>query len=165
MSVERALGDEVAAARPRLRAEVDDPVGGAHHRLVVLDDEHGVAEVAQALERGDQAVVVRRVQADGRLVADVEHAHQRGADLRGQADALRLAAGEGAGAPVQRQVIDADVARGTSAATAISLRICVAIVISRSVSGVFGPRRRSVHSCASPTDMRASPARCCGRPR
>src|SRR3990172_5218821 len=60
------------------RAHVDQPVRRAHHRFVVLDDEHGVAEIAQPLERADQAVVVRRVETDRRLVADVEHAHQAG---------------------------------------------------------------------------------------
>ena len=54
-------------------------------------------------------VVVGRVQADARLVADVEHAHEAGADLRRQPDALRLAAGERAGRAVERQVVEADV--------------------------------------------------------
>ena len=53
-------------------------------------------------------VVVGRVQADGRLVADVEDAHEAGADLRRKADALRLAAGERRGAAVKRQVVEAD---------------------------------------------------------
>ena len=74
--------------------DVDDVVGGAHHLLVVLDDDHGVAEVAQTGEGLDQARVVGRVEADGRLVADVQHAHEAGADLGGEADALGLAAGE-----------------------------------------------------------------------
>ena len=39
--------------------------------LVVLDHEHRVAQVAQVLQRADQALVVALVQADGRLV---EHA-------------------------------------------------------------------------------------------
>ena len=73
-------------------ADVDDVVGRAHGLLVVLDDEHGVAEVAQAQQRVDEAPVVALVQADAGLVEDVEHADQRRADLRGQADALRLAA-------------------------------------------------------------------------
>ena len=47
----RPLGDDVAAVLARARPHVDEPVGGAHHLLVVLDDEHGVAEVAQPLER------------------------------------------------------------------------------------------------------------------
>ena len=73
---------------------VDEPVGAAHHLLVVLDDEHGVAEVAQPLERADQPVVVALVQADRRLVEDVEHADELRADLRREPQPLRLAAGE-----------------------------------------------------------------------
>ena len=60
----------LAGARP----EVDDVVGGADRALVVLDHDHGVAEVAQALERVDQLLVVALVQPDRRLVEDVEHA-------------------------------------------------------------------------------------------
>ena len=78
----------------RAGAEVHEVVGGAHHRLVVLDDEDGVAEIAQPLERLDEARVVDGVQADGRLVADVEHAHEAGAYLRREAYPLPLAAAE-----------------------------------------------------------------------
>jgi hypothetical protein len=77
--------------------------------LVVLDHDHGVAEVAQALQRAEQALVVALVQADRGFVEDVHHADQAGADLAGQADALRLAAGERVGAAVERQVVEADV--------------------------------------------------------
>ena len=90
-------------------AEVDEVVGGAHRLLVVLDHDHRVAEVAQPLERRDQLRVVALVQADRGLVEDVEHAHQRGADLRRQADPLRLPAGQRRGGPVHRQVADPDV--------------------------------------------------------
>ena len=48
------------------------------------------------------------MQPDARLVEHVEHAHQPGADLRRQADALRLAARERAGAAVEVQVVEAD---------------------------------------------------------
>ena len=44
-----------------------------------------------------------------RLVEDVEHADQPGADLGGQPDPLRLTAGERAGRAVQREVVQADV--------------------------------------------------------
>ena len=57
----------------------------------------------------EQAVVVARVQADARLVEDVEHADEPAADLAGQADALGLAAGERRGGAVERQVVQADV--------------------------------------------------------
>ena len=77
---------------------------------------HGVAEVAQPLERADQLVVVALVQADRRLVEDVEHADELRADLRREPQPLRLAAGErratrgrGSGSRRRRR-------RGTSAA-------------------------------------------------
>ena len=49
------------------------------------------------------------MQADARLVEDVQDADQAAADLPGQADALGLAAGEGRGGAVERQVVQADV--------------------------------------------------------
>ena len=81
----------------------------AHHLLVVLDDDHGVAEVAQPLERADQLVVVALVQADRRLVEDVEHADELRADLRREPQALRLAARQRRRGAVELQVADADV--------------------------------------------------------
>jgi hypothetical protein len=44
--------------------EVDEVVGGAHRVLVVLDDDDRVPHVAEPLERGDQLVIVARMQAD-----------------------------------------------------------------------------------------------------
>ena len=90
-------------------AQVDDVVRRPHDGLVVLDDNYGVAEISEPLQRLYEPVVVRRMQADGRLVADVEHAHQARADLRRQSDALRLAPAEGSCRPRQRQVVEADV--------------------------------------------------------
>ena len=91
------------------RAHVDDVVGGADGLLVVLDDQHAVPQVAQLDERVQQARVVALVQPDRRLVQDVEHPHQRAADLRRQPDALRFAARQRRGRAIQRQVVDADV--------------------------------------------------------
>ena len=45
------------------------------------------------------------VEADAGLVQDVEDAGEFGADLGGQADALGLSPGQGAGGPVQAEVI------------------------------------------------------------
>ena len=83
-----------AAVHAGARAHVDQVVGRADRVLVVLDHDHRVAEVAQALQRLQQPVVVALVQADRGLVEHVEHARQARADLRGQADALALAARE-----------------------------------------------------------------------
>ena len=92
---------------PRPRPEVHHVVGGANGLLVVLDHEHGVAEVAQALERVEEPPVVPLVKADRRLVEDVEHADQAGADLGGEPNALPLASRQRGRGPVQRQVLEA----------------------------------------------------------
>src|SRR5690606_12550853 len=71
--VGRAERDDLAAVHARAWAQVDDVVGRAHRLLVVLDDDERVTEVAQVVKRAKQALVVARVQADRRLVQDVEH--------------------------------------------------------------------------------------------
>ena len=105
----RAAVDDLAAVLAGARPDVDDPVGGADGVLVVLDDDQRVAQVAQPDQRLDQPAVVALVQPDRRLVQHVEHADQAGADLGGEPDPLRLAAGEGGRRPVERQVVQADV--------------------------------------------------------
>ena len=72
----RARGDQFAAVATGARTEVDDVVGAADRFFVVLDHEHGVAKIAQRFERLQQALIVAMMQADGRLVEDVEHAAQ-----------------------------------------------------------------------------------------
>jgi hypothetical protein len=75
----------------RAGPQVDDQVGPLHELVVVLDDDQRVALVAQREEGRDQPLVVARVQADARLVEDVEDAGEVGAELRGEADPLGLA--------------------------------------------------------------------------
>src|SRR5690606_14520313 len=62
-----------------------------------------------------QAVVVALVQADRGLVEDVQHAGEARADLRGEADALALAARQAAGIARERQVAEADIAQKAKA--------------------------------------------------
>ena len=105
----RALRDDLAAVLAGARPHVDDVVGRQDRVVVVLDDDHAVAEVAQVLERRQQPVVVALVQADRRLVEHVHDAGQARADLRGEPDALRLAAGQRLRRAVEREVVEADV--------------------------------------------------------
>ena len=93
----RAGCNHLASALACTRAHVHHEVGRTDGVLVVLHHHDRVAQVAQVTQRGDEAVVVSLVKADARLVEDVEHAHEAGADLRGQADALRLATRKGRG--------------------------------------------------------------------
>ncbi len=101
--------DQPAAVLPRRRPDVDDPVRRSDRLLVVLDHQQRVAEVAEPDQRRDQPCVVALVEADRRLVQDVEHAHQARSDLGRQPDALRLAAAQRPGRAVQGQVVEADV--------------------------------------------------------
>ena len=107
--LDRPRVHDVAAVLAGAGADVDDPVGRGDGVLVVLDDDQGVAEVAQPGQRGDQPPVVALVQADARLVEHVEHPDQAGADLGGEPDPLRLAAGQRAGGAVEGEVVEADV--------------------------------------------------------
>ncbi len=105
----RAFRDDATAVLAGARAHVNHMVGGMDGFLVVLDDDHRVAEVAQLGQRGEQARVVALVQADRGLVQHVHDAGEAGADLAGQADALRLAAGERFRRAVERKIVEADI--------------------------------------------------------
>ncbi len=68
----RPDGDELAARLAALRPEVDHPVGLLDHVEVVLDHDHRVAAVDETLQRLEQLLDVREVEAGRRLVEDVE---------------------------------------------------------------------------------------------
>ncbi len=50
-----AFGDDAAAGGAAFGAEVEDPVGGFDDVGVVLDDEDGVAEVGEAVQRAAES--------------------------------------------------------------------------------------------------------------
>ena len=99
------MGYQFAAVAACARAEIDDVVGAAYGFLVVLDYQHGVAEIAKFLQRFEQAAIVAVMQANGRLVEHIQHAAQLGTDLGRQANALALAAGERGRGAVKRKVV------------------------------------------------------------
>ena len=76
MPLHRAAVDDGAAVLAGAGADVDDPVALADRLLVVLDDDHRVAEVAQPGERVDEPAVVALVQPDRRLVEHVQRADE-----------------------------------------------------------------------------------------
>ena len=83
-----------AAVLAGTRPDIDDVIGDLHRVLVVLDDEHRVAEIAHPHERLDEALVVALMQADRGLVEHVQHPNQARTNLRREPDALGFAAGE-----------------------------------------------------------------------
>ncbi len=102
----RARRHHVAAVLPRPRPHVDDEVRGPDRFLVVLHHQHGVPQVAQLGESGQEPPVVALVQPDGRLVQDVEDPHQRRADLGGQPDPLAFPAGQRGRGPGEVEVVE-----------------------------------------------------------
>ena len=121
----RAGEHELAALLAAARSELHHVVGGADRVEIVLDDEHGVAAVAQPEQQPEQAVHVARVQPDRRLVEHVERVDELRAERVGEPDALRLAAGERARRAIQREVVEPDVAEERTRSRA-SLRMCAA---------------------------------------
>src|SRR5216683_2891804 len=105
----RALRDDVAAMDAGAGADIDDMIGQPNGVLVVLDHDHGIAEVAEPLQGFQQSRIVALVQADRGLVEHIEHAGQPGADLRRQPDALALAAGKRARGARQSEIVEADI--------------------------------------------------------
>src|SRR5262245_8404984 len=75
----------------------------------MLDDDDGVADIAQMDEGFEEARIVALMQADRRLVQHIEHASEARADLRGKPNALALAARERARDARQIEVVEADI--------------------------------------------------------
>ena len=105
----RAFGNHLSAVLAGAGTQVDDPIGGEDGLAVVLDHQHGIAQVAQTLQGVQQAGIIARVQTDGWLVQHIQHAHQARADLGRQADALRFAAGEAGRRALQGEVVQTDI--------------------------------------------------------
>ena len=106
--VRLAGGNQITAGVSRAGTEIDNVIGAANGVFVVLDDEHGVAEIAKLFEGVKEAVIVARVESNGRFIQNVQDATKARADLRGQADALRFATGESGGGTFQAEITEAD---------------------------------------------------------
>ena len=61
---------------------------------IVFDEDEGVAEVAEIFERAIEEFIVVGMEADGRLIEDVEAGGEARAELAGEADPLQFAAAE-----------------------------------------------------------------------
>ena len=64
---------QFTALASRARTEVDDAVRRLHHFRIMFDDDDGIAAIAQALQRRDEAFVVARMKSDSRLIEDIEN--------------------------------------------------------------------------------------------
>ncbi len=55
---------------------IDNMIRLDHHVFVVLNDDHGVTEIAKIFQRLDQLHVVAGVKTNARLVEDVKNTHE-----------------------------------------------------------------------------------------
>ncbi len=100
---------DVSALLARCRSHVHHPVGVPYDVHLVLDDEQRVARALQAIERAEQCLGVRGMQAGRRLIQHVHHAEEVRADLGAQAQSLKLTRRERRGAALQGDVAEAEV--------------------------------------------------------
>src|SRR5207248_8139043 len=106
---DRPFGDYLAAVFSRAGSKVDHVIGGAHRFLVVLDDDDGVAQIAELLERRQETRIVALMQPDRRLIENVQDADQPRADLRRETNALGLATRQRFGGASEREIVEPDV--------------------------------------------------------
>src|SRR5713226_10355881 len=85
--------------------EIDDAIRGLNGVGIVLDDEHGVSEIAEGLENVDEPLRVARMEADRRLVEHVERTHKMRTEGRGELNPLGFSAGERGSEPVESEIV------------------------------------------------------------
>lgn len=106
-----ALEHDLAAVAAAVWSQIDHPVGVCDDIEVVLDHDHRAgALVDQAVQHVEQARDIAGVQADRRLVQDIDHTLAM--QVSGQLDPLAFAAGQAAERLSQPEAIEADVDDG-----------------------------------------------------
>ena len=74
----RAREEQAAPFGSTFWSEVDEPIAGAKHVQIVLDDQHGVAPRNKSLEHADELPHVGGMQTGSRFVEDIERAARFG---------------------------------------------------------------------------------------
>ena len=99
--VDGAFEHHLATGGAGAGTEIDDVVGDRNRLRLVLDDQHGVALVAQLQQGAVHPRDVVRVKPDGRFVEHVGHIGERRPELADHLGALRLSARQRARPPVE----------------------------------------------------------------
>jgi hypothetical protein len=88
-----ARGKNLTAFFATLRTEIYEPVGSFNDIEIVLDDDDGVALVAESMQYDQQLLNVMKVQTGGGFIENIEGAASAAlGEFPRQFDALRLAA-------------------------------------------------------------------------
>src|SRR6266478_4147422 len=101
-------GHQLAAVNTGAWSEVNDVVSAPHRFLIVLHHDQRIPSGLQDVQGGEQLLIVPRMQTNRRLVENVEHAAEIGAELGGEPDALGFSARKRGDATAQLQVTESD---------------------------------------------------------
>ncbi len=104
------MENQVAAAFTAAGADIEQVIGRADDRFLMLDHEQRVAFVAQVVHHPDEPADVAWMEADARLVHHEKRVHERSAKAGGEIHPLDFAAAERAGRPIERQITEPDFA-------------------------------------------------------
>src|SRR5699024_2130757 len=90
--VDRSGNDDLSPVFSGSRTDIHNPVAGSDGVLVMLDDDQGIAQIAETHQCFQEPMIIALVQADRGLVQNVQNTDQSGTDLGSQSDSLCLAA-------------------------------------------------------------------------
>ena len=66
-----SLSDQISAGVARAGTQIHDKIRATNCIFVVLDNEHGIPQIPQMLERTEQPVVIPRMEPNRRLIEDI----------------------------------------------------------------------------------------------
>ena len=87
------------------RTDIHDIICRQHRILVVLHHNERISQIPETFQRVDQFIIVSLVKTDARLIQNVRHSHQTGADLGSQTDTLGFSAGQGSRRLGETQIV------------------------------------------------------------
>jgi len=103
-----STSDQLTPVNARTGPEINNIVCAAHRFLIVLHHDQRVASGLQDVQGCQQLLIIPRVETDGRLVENIEHAAEVRAELGGKPDALGFPAGQGSDATAELQIAEPD---------------------------------------------------------
>ncbi len=71
-----SLSNHLATMHTGRRAHIDNMVRRPNRLFVMLDHQHRVSEVTQPLQSSQQPLIIPLMQADGRLIENIQNPHQ-----------------------------------------------------------------------------------------
>ncbi len=105
----RPAVDHVPTGFAGSRADVDQPVGPAHHLQIVFDDEQRVAGCLETLQGGEKRFAIGRMEPRGRFVEHIDDAEQLRRQLGRKPQALQFTRGERRRAAFQCEIAETQV--------------------------------------------------------